>query len=897
MTNNKSDPPKQTTITGGQVGVVGDHAHIEGGIHFHAQVINVGQPVADPSVPATPYRLLSPPHPFVGRQQERERLGEKLRAGGAHLLCGMGGIGKTALALRVAHDLAATAAFPDGILWVPLETAPSPDMAAAWIIAAMGLENDPNPLSALSGLLYARSPLLILDNAEAAPDTADVLLACRGRATVLITSRDTRVGVAAIPGNLDDLAPLDAADAITLLRARLPHLSLSDAQAAAITQLVGGLPLALVLATGFISRRLRRNSTPVETYLALLECTPLKALEMIPDRRDASVRVTFELSWQSLDDTAHRTLAALALVPGDSADTSALAAALETDAETIQQALWTLSDFSLIGCEADEPEPRKLKMDSARVAVRYRLHPLMRAYTREKFGPEEAAVLRGRLRYHYLDYAQQHAVGADHLYCAPLEIERDNVLGAMTWAWDAQDWLQVVAFAEATKGYLRLRGYAHLARERTDWWLHAARHLGDQSTEANALQNLGDVYYSQDEYEEARTSYAKALSIYRAIGDHQGQANALKGLGTTHLLQDDNEQALAYYAEALPIYRAIANRPGEAEVLRRKGMVHYVQDRHREAQACYDEALSIFRAIGDRLGETDTLSNLGDVYRIQYEFGKAQACFAEALSMYRAIGDRQGESGVLWSIGDIHLMRAEYREALACYEQTLSLVRAIGDRIGEANTFWGMGDTHLMQSKFEEAGACLEQALSIYRAIGTQVSEAEALKSLGDMHWMQAEYREARECYEAALPISRSTGSRQDEANALKGLGDVHLCQAEYREAQACYEQALSIYRTIGDRWGEATALRGLGDLALATDCLEDATQLYHQALSINQAIGTRHSWAQTLAQLGHLACRQGNLDSARQYWNDSLELYERIGIPQAATVRAWLQAIPADER
>ena len=560
---------------------VGGHARV-------GKVINVGQVHAEKVVfgveasTAGTFRLLGPPEPFVDRQAERTALAARLRCGGAHLLCGLGGVGKSALALRVAHDLAAQGAFPDGVFWVPLESAPAPEMAAAWLVTALGVPGEADPLGTVAGLLYDRRALLVLDNAEAAPEAADALLACRGRGcAVLVTSRDVRVGVGAIPGVPDDLAPLEPADAADLLRAHLGEVPIAGDWAAAICDLVGGLPLALVLAAAFIARELRGSPDPAAEYLDLLRDTPLAALEM-GDRRDTSVRVTFDLSWGCLDAAARRALAVLAHAPGDSVSAAAVAAGIEDAPARARAALRALTRFSLVAREGD----------------RYRAHPLVRHYACERAvagraSAEVAAATRLRLRRHYLDYVQAHEED-----WPALEQERDNVLGAMAWAWQEEDWAQVTAYAGAVLWHLRLRGYPRLARERAGWWLQAAGHLGERGEAARAVQSLGDVHRMLAEYELARGRYEEALPIYRAIGARLGEANAVQSLGDVALATECLDDAQSLYRQAMEIHCSIGDRYGVAHTSAMLGRLAAARGQEGDARDLLQEAARTFAALG-----------------------------------------------------------------------------------------------------------------------------------------------------------------------------------------------------------------------------------------------------------------------------------------------------------
>ena len=802
-------------------------------INIDHLVLNVGQPA--PQSAAVPFQTLNPPDPFIDRVALRELLNAQLRAGGAHLLSGIGGVGKTALALRVAQDLIDARAFPDGVLWIPLEGAPTADMAAAWILAAFDRRSEPDPLGALAGLLRTRRPLLILDNAESAKDTADALLARRGQAAVLVTSRDVTVGLQAIPDVLTDLAPLETPDAVLLLRARLGDVPASETASAAIAELAGGLPLALTLAAAFITRRLRRERDPLAAYLDRLRRHGLAALEF-GERRDASVRVTFDLSWQALTPGARDALGALALIPGDSADMTALQSALQTDTLTLESLLWQLSDASLL----------------IQTGERYSLHPLLRHYTVQQLPAEQAATYRARLYNYYLAYAQEHAVNAGQSDYAPLETERDNVLGAMAWAWEREDWPAVIAFAEAVYDYLHLRGYAQAWRERASWRLHAARQLHDNGEIAHALLRLAEVHRQHAEYAEARVCLEEALTLYRAGGDRLGEANVLKSLGDVHL-------TLSAYGEA---------------------------------RACYENALPLYRALDERLGEANVLRSLGDTHTHLFAYEEARVYYEAALPLYRAIDDRLGEANVLASLGDMHAGLDEYAEARECYDAALLLYRAVGARLSEANTLLSLGDIHAMLDEPEVARACYENALPLYQATGDRLDEANALRSLGSLHAGLGEYAAARGYYESALALSQAIGNLLGEANALRSLGDAHFAMDACGEARVCYAAALPLYGAIADRLGEANVYRSLADVEYYMENYTEADVLYHQALDAYRVAGIPFNIAYTLQYLGHIAFITGNLTQARAYYGEALELFTRIGSPLAAEVQTDLDAL-----
>ncbi|MGD9099627.1 MAG: NB-ARC domain-containing protein, partial [Anaerolineae bacterium] len=161
----------------------------------------------------------APPHPFIGRQETLRQLTQALRTqrGAVHTLAGLGGVGKTALAAQAARQVGGD--FPGGVLWLSLETGPkSAETLWTQIADAYGLPPSLDAAGNARAALERHAPLLVVDDAESAPGVARELLAGRGAATILLTTRDKRVAVGY--GRPQDIAPLPRAEAVELFYAQ-----------------------------------------------------------------------------------------------------------------------------------------------------------------------------------------------------------------------------------------------------------------------------------------------------------------------------------------------------------------------------------------------------------------------------------------------------------------------------------------------------------------------------------------------------------------------------------------------------------------------------------------------------------------------------------------------------
>jgi hypothetical protein len=242
--------PDETKITNRQIGILGDHAHIEGGIHYH----ETARPLFSSFLPL--HQLPTPPADFTGRESELAQLTAAIEYGGVTIsgLRGMVGVGKTALALRLAKELLPR--YPDAQFYLDLKgTAPphlTPAEAMAHVVRAyhptIELPKSEYELSKwYRSVLHSQRALLLMDNAADAEQVTPLIPP--DGCILLVTSRKhfTLPGLQAV--NLDTLPPADARALLLKIAERI------EDYADEIAQLCGYLPLALRLAGSVLAER------------------------------------------------------------------------------------------------------------------------------------------------------------------------------------------------------------------------------------------------------------------------------------------------------------------------------------------------------------------------------------------------------------------------------------------------------------------------------------------------------------------------------------------------------------------------------------------------------------------------------------------------------------------
>jgi DNA-binding SARP family transcriptional activator len=647
-----------------------------------------------------PRQLPAPARPFVGRDAELVQLDALLDHAGApaevviSAIAGPAGVGKTALAVHVAHQLADR--FPDGQLYANLRgfdpegTPVAPAEAIRGFLDALGVAPDQIPpgLDSQAGLfrslLSGKQMLIVLDNARDERQVRPLLPGSPG-CVVVITSRSQLTGlVASNSARLITLGVLTAAEARQMLAARLGAARAAAEPDAVIlmADLCGYLPLALAVAA---ARAAARAQLPLAELAAELSdaASRLDALDTVDPT--SSVRTAFSWSYQELSAAAARMFRLVSLHPGPDITAAAAASLAACSLAQARRVLAELADAHLL---------------SERARDRYLCHDLLRTYaadqarTTDGDSDREAAI--GRVLDHYLraSHAAARLVSqsCEGITLPPpqpgvtLEQCADD-LEAMAWFEAEQDVLIATAALAAEKGsahawqvpwtmteFLDRRGHWHQTTVILQTALAVAKRLGDTTAQALTHLHIAGACARLTRYDEARAHLAACLQLCQQLGDQAGEARGYQTLGYVADRQ-------GYYADAL---------------------------RHGE------RALRVFRAIGDTGGQAVSLNNIGWYHAQLGNFVDAQSFCQQALGLWRKLGDRRYEAQTWDSLGYVALRRGQHAEAFGCYQRALSLFRELKDRFNEAETLTHIGDAHHAAGELHQAQDAWHRALGIH---------------------------------------------------------------------------------------------------------------------------------------------------------------------------------------
>lgn len=792
----------EQTSTGDQNVVIGS---VEAGAHVSVE-IGVAPPSPQQSLP--PQRSLrqlpGDIDRFRGREAEVKRILAQFQTNNAttavalFAISGMAGVGKSKLAVHVAHQLKEQ--FSDAQLYYNLRGADelpvAPfDVLGQWL-RSFGLDDANIPMRLEDRVIVYRSwladkqALILLDNVR---DETQVrpLLPGSGTCGVLVTSR-RKLG--ALHGTQEiDLGIMPESEALDLLAAEIDeerfHKSFDAAKSIVIN--CGRLPLAISIAGGTLRNK---SHWQLESYADKLleEKQRLAKLKL----SDLDVCASFTLSYKELSDSDSRLFRYLGLLLADF-DVSLATLILGATKEVTEEALERLEDARLIECPLEG---------------QYCFHDLIRIYSNQKLedteNPLSIIEALDKVAKYYYHYEQRKSATECHAKGMSLAEKTNN------FYWKA----------EALLG---------LCRVYTDCYgnegqLDRALSFGEESLETFVLLNnqngiaqsklcIGIIYSHQRRMAEAEYFLKGSLEDFQSLGDLKGEGSALNSLGGVSLYLGKIEEAIALFEKSFEISSEHGDALGKAVKLGNLARSFKELGRIDVALTYGQRSLQAFRNETDLLGEGDLFDFTGDLYRENHDLERASYCYLESLRICRDIGKHDWidwEPDLLMKLGDIYKDKGDLTKSAQYYEEGLDYCRSI------------CGQDLQSFSNLDELSRALPGRTESVRTTGIEI-----IDKLASLYVQQNDWENALQLYTQALALKRQSGNRRDEIQAFNNLGYIYGIQRQWKKAANLHYQGLQISQELGDQLSEGKTLARLGMLYARKNQIYQAVNVWQEAL------------------------------------------------------------------
>jgi tetratricopeptide (TPR) repeat protein len=624
------------------------------------------------------------PRSFTGRSVEMYDIINELSMSRLVTITGVGGIGKTMVAIEVARWFRTRTTFLDGIFYVDLRQTNTVEGIIDLLGSVLGVQV--TKMEDVVAHLRGRHVLLLLDNAEdilwqdepTMQQLVDYILKFTPYTTMLITSQRPVGGNLHEPEHVYRIYALERDDAALLFlmtaRRRLFRKEWESKAFYSLLEQLGGHPLSIVLS----ACQLVPGAT-LEDLIKRIERYKAKAFKVrdITDRDEdhgESLVASLASAYDNLSEHAKTLFGVLSLLPAGAQEEMLTDVCGNMAWEYIHE----LNEASLV----------EIRNRRATLLPPVRLFATSVAddEIRTHYGPRILEFLDT-----YVTTLYRHHTAEDaREYRSYFSMDEPNLRSAITLPCEPPQ----------------------TEKERSAIGLLAPRLLY--------------LYSYHDRWKDARETGKKILLILEELKDNVGRADTLLVLGLVAVERGDLEEARFQYETALKIYEQVGDKKWEANTLWKLGGLFMLLGDFGEAQSEYETALKMYQDIDENLGEANILQDLGDLLMLQGDFGEAQSKYETALKMYQDIDENLGEANILKHLGDLLMLQGDFGEAQSEYETALELYQHIDEKQGEASTFLRLGQWAALAGKLDYAEANLMNGLSLCKETGHLEGEADA---------------------------------------------------------------------------------------------------------------------------------------------------------------------------
>jgi tetratricopeptide (TPR) repeat protein/transcriptional regulator with XRE-family HTH domain len=739
----------------------------------------------DPLLPSN--RLL------VGREQLLGEIKGRLLSSQVVTLCalnGLPGIGKTALAVHLAHEPDIRRQF-EGVLWAGL--GPSPEVTrhlSRWghLLGLSTAESERLTsteawIETVRSLLASRSMLIVIDDVWHLDD-AFALMVGGNDCAYLVTTRFPDISLHFGESLQVVIQELALEESLTLLNLLAPEvLEQEPHRVRTLVQAVGGLPLALSLMGNYLRKQaysgqrrriqaaLERLSRAEERLRLAEPLPPLESHPSLSPETPLSLQAVIAASVEPLSAQARDVLYALSIFPPKPNSFSEEAACFV--AGCAAQVLDQLTDTGLLESSG---------------SGRYFLHQTIADYARLHL---KGTMVHERFITYAITFLEHHQTDYDRL-----DQESSVLLAALDVAAACKQHDALVQGVRAFIPYLLVRGLYTLAEQYVQQGMEAAQAQVDQHGIAQMSLYQGELAQKQGNFAFALSCYEQSLTLARMVGDKELICRLLADLGWVHDKVGNYIRAEAYTREGLALTKAMGERKVTCRLLATLGAILEDIGDLAAAQAIYQEGLPLARALADPEVLCHLLINASSVAVGQGNYEQAERYCQEGLTFARQIGHREWVILLLINLATAAHFQRHFEQAERAYQEGLTLARQIGHREWTAYLLGSLAELALDQNQDAQATIYLGEALPLARQLNQTRLLGQVLYLQGELFLTQQQIEQAAAVYQEILALGAAMPQIWHAA-AQFGLARVAAAQGHMQHARILGVQARTLLETV----------------------------------------------------------------------------------------------------
>ncbi|MCP2727793.1 tetratricopeptide repeat protein [Limnofasciculus baicalensis] len=431
-----------------------------------------------------------------------------------------------------------------------------------------------------------------------------------------------------------------------------------------------------------------------------------------------------------------------------------------------------------------------------------------------------------------------------------------------------------------------------------------AQTIQDKKAEADRLLEEGVKEYDDINFGGALGKFEEALLIYQEIDDKLGKGKTLHQIGLIYNSRNEYQQALDYYQRALVIQREV-NPAGARITLYRIGKIYDKQGEYQEALNYYQQAAKIPQQQSDGTEESTGCNNhawqgiilegIGRVYQRWEDYQESFDYYQQSLAIQQELINCPDKeippsyargATLFYNTGLVAKELRKYQEALDYFQKGLAIYQKLNSDTDEQGAILSqMGIVYRKMGEYSQAIDSFKRAKEISFLI-RMFGEGGSLNNLGLVYYDSGNERNALDSYQQALAFARKINDREGEGVSLNNIGVVYDKGGDYQKALDSYQQALVIFQELDnkqeldDKKAVGVILNNIGAAYQKLGKYQPALNSYQQALAIFQKLGkgVRVFTGVTLNNIGATYDSLGKSQQARDYYQQALAIQSEIG-------------------
>jgi len=728
---------------------------------------------------------------FIGREKEIAEVKRLQDENRLLTLTGVGGTGKTRLAMQAAGEMVDD--FAEGVWIVELSSIFESEQVIRAVAAVLDIREKTNQplMDSIVDFLKPREMLVVMDNCEhlisTCADFVEALLMVCPNLKIMVTSREAL----GLPGEisfhvpslrLPDIEKLPKMEEVWNVESMQlfldravsvkPDFTPGDNETKAVAQIcsrLDGIPLAIELAAA------RVRALPVEEIAGRLSDRFRLLTGGIRSAmpRQQTLQALIDWSYDLLTVQEKVLLRRVSVFSGGCAleAVESVCAGDGIDSHEILDLVTRLVDKSLVNYE------------NRNGSARYDMLETIRQYALEKLvQSDEIEILRRKQLEYYSAYTEKIAPelwrSRQVIWMDRLEDEHDNLRAALEWSQCeecGQDLLKLgMRIATSVSLFWLVRGHWS---EAWNWMCKLlesanARDMHDPA-KTQLLYAAGFIVKSLGDILKAKELFEQATREARSQQDQSSHAYALLGLGEVTSNQHAMNEAEKYIEQSMLIFRGLDDKVGMMLAFADKGNIATDRQGYDKAREYYNENLKLCRELGHKLGVAGTLLALGQIETYFGDKEKGRKFVEESLSIYRVSKDKSGIAGALSAIGLVELYAENMESSREHYEQALHIARELRSGPGIGTALIALGEISRSQSDYAAAREYYEEALKLNEHLGQMGIVNIVAHNLGYVAKQQGDLEKALEYFRKSLSMSIERDQRRFIYFCICGIASV----------------------------------------------------------------------------------------------------------------------------